>query len=258
MTTRDESWSAYLDGELGSTEAAAFDQSLTPDERRRAGAELRFERALATRLNEGTGCPDALWRQIRADIRHAERQSARPKVIRFRFAALSAAAGIAALLVVAVLVRPDRSTNPAIDAVAAARPDDAAILYHPRAVEEFGQIAAAGGDNPAAVSRFLVSMGIQVGVSALPADHTFHGHALHLAGARVRKAGDETLVDVLWSCCGKPIVVTLAARDSYAATRLDAMDPSHGVQAHAHIGAYTAAVVGEHTDPGLIELLHPI
>ena len=61
MDEREKLWMAYLDGEMTSTEAAAFDASLTPEERARLAGEMRLESGLAAALQGDVVCPDAVW-----------------------------------------------------------------------------------------------------------------------------------------------------------------------------------------------------
>ena len=61
-------WSAYLDGELTAAEAAAYEESLTDDERTRLALEKQVEAHLAERLSRAVACPDGVWNRLKAEM----------------------------------------------------------------------------------------------------------------------------------------------------------------------------------------------
>ncbi len=243
---RDNMWMACLDGELSSAEASAFEASLTPGERDRLAAEMRFESALAEALHGDIKCPDAVWRRARLIVRHAD---GAPRKRRRAWTAFFAAAAAITVLFSAYVVSPTHRTRehtPRVLATLYASLDDFAEKSEVPATTE-------------AVQAYLRENGINLRLDNLDTARKQSGEGMHhdmsLVGACEGECPDHTMQALLFRCCGRPVRLLVAPLGSGGAHMLQAANENNEVQRMAIIGKYVAAVVGDHPAPGLLGLL---
>ncbi len=238
---REHRWSAYLDGELSASEAAEFDESLTLEEQQRLQAEVRFEGALGEFLSQGGECPNDVWH--RATKALARKGGRIPWWMPTRHAATFVAAAAVMLIVAGVVYRVQFAT-PAF-------------------------LSLANGDYPTAESRLALNTGDLSEVNEYL--HT-HGIALvlhapskhyHVHGARgreLRGASEasykgETVTEIMFECCGRPLKVVIVPKTGPAAGAVRRAIERDQVQEFRSIGDYVAVTVGRHPAHGLLDLL---
>ncbi|MDA0323253.1 MAG: hypothetical protein O2923_11140 [Verrucomicrobia bacterium] len=250
---KDKLWTAYFDGELSSSESLEFDNALSDKERKRLIAERRFESALGDRLSGDIKCPDELWNRVAAQMRRADRRVMPPLV--WKLVATGAAA--AGLLLVVSLVFLTGRHNPAAENPGFAEVDSGDDFLQLVAVTELEQRAEVAGD-AAVATKFLAARGIAVAVQPLavvvPPESP---HDAVFLGARERMVGRDRVVDLMWNCCGKPVIVSIAAEGSAAAARIGRAFGDGRVSGQRRLGGHVAGLVSEHASPAFLGLLIP-
>ncbi len=231
---RDRLWSAYLDGELSSREAADFHQTVSPEERERLVWEARLETALAERLSAGSECPPEVWRRIG----NRTKRGRFARLIGRRRAWWAAAIASAAALVVLAVWRSPRE-----DILEVA--DDVGALA--RSAEVAGDIEKVRG--------FMVAHGVDVHLKAIPPREETGGHEVRLLGARGVRHRGEAGVELLFACCDRPIKVILSALSSDLAMELGAAQERGQVRSSRVVGGFLAVPVGRHDAKVVLALL---
>ncbi len=245
---RDRLWSAYLDGELSSREAADFHQTVSPEERVRLAQEVCLETALVERLTLQSECPSEVWRRLRDRIDKRTKRGRFARLIgrrraRWAVGIASAAAVLVALLVWQVLreARHEGVVQEDLYEVA----DDVPALV--RSAEVAGDIVR--------VRSFMAAHGIDVHLKAIPSSGEAGGHEVRLVGARKVHGRDEAGVELFFACCGQPVKVILAALGSDLARELAAAQERGQVRNSRVVGGFLAAAVGRHGTKEVLALL---
>ena len=244
---REQQWQAYLDGELSACEAAEFEASLTEAERAHLAAEAKFERSLADHLREGVGCPDEVWARTRARL--GAKPRGRNGVTTRRRWALTAAA-LATVVLAAVML-------PSLYPMGFTGLLDGGVVLAADSVE---QLTAQSETKPDwnSVEDYLHAKGINLDLAAqavikraMPAHRS-----IDLIGARQERFAGTRVTEVLVNCCGKPVKVILAPRDSPAARAvMTASKGENDILATQPVGSYTVAVVARHPAAGLVYMV---
>ena len=231
---------AYLDGQMSATEAAAFDESLTERERECIAAELRLETGIAERLRGGAACPEATWKRTQLLLRNQSTgRSRRWNVLR---------RGMAAAAVLAVAAAGYVTLRPGAEGVLALPEAKVAIFA---ATSEVVVEAAA-------VRTYLKSHGLDGALAPLEAVHPESQHKAKLLGARTREYQNESVVELLYDCCGQSVKVVLAPPDSSVAEALlNGAVNGRTVWAARRMPQYVAGVISKHDASDLIDLLQP-
>lgn len=247
---RDSMWMANLDHQVTPGEAMQFEQWLSESERERLAHELRLEALLMARLMEGPDCPDALLKQITKSVRVSSKRQ--PRFGRtFWLCNLAAAAMVvfiagSQLLQFGQAMKGDVSTTDRISlALGTESPSDLA---------EESQTAP----DRFAVERFLQEREIQLAISDFSAVPPASMHKVTLIGARVAGSAQDSLVELLYNCCGSPARVYVAKRDSGGAARILDAERNGELQEQAVVGDYVAGVAGTHASDHLLRVLQPL
>ncbi|MCC6145770.1 MAG: hypothetical protein IT368_18340, partial [Candidatus Hydrogenedentes bacterium] len=134
---------------------------------------------------------------------------------------------------------------------------------------------AAGED---AVNAFLANHGAALSVVDYREVQPKSMHAVRLLGARQTQVDGDTVLELLYDCCGRPAKVLIAPRDSAAAdhileakhgakAQINWYDQDHspgegpyptglmGVQKTGEVGGFVAGVVSVHPTEGLLDVL---
>jgi len=220
---------AYLDGELPLEQSAEVEASLS--EASRVG--FQKESALDARLAEhltGPQCPDALWKNVKRQLR-MEKQPAQSGLFRFprkRLLWLPLAASVAILAGLYFT-----SANPAfmerVSSVAALRLETQ--LKSPSAVfSENGFNLAIKSDPPS-------------------------GHSIDILGGYTAEMAGESVAVVCIDCCGEPLRVIVASQGGRAAKEIR---NSETVQTVVWRGDLQLAVIGEHLAADALSLFHNV
>lgn len=243
---------AYMDQELSVDEVIAYEESLSRIERIELQEDMHFDAALAERLEQSRGCPDALWGRLKCQI-EAQSSARLEKAQRpdapaptaptttpatgggrghiLRLALSYAAVAVLAALTAAVVLRSPTSSG------------DTVLVFSDN-LEAFAMDKSVAGDF-SKVNRELVIHGYNV---KLNEPHLDDGHGIELLGMRMHDVGGRQVAQLYFACCGKPITVLLTNREDAAALkRFDYKGlPGRWNEAHNTVDDYVIHVVGSH------------
>lgn len=228
-------WTAYLDGELSASEAAEFDKSLTSEERKRLSAEMRLETGIASSLTNSAGCPDVVWKRVRARIQSRQRGLGL-RVLRHIWIPAAAAA---VLLFAFFLMRGGY------------QPAQEDFLTVPISVEALLAKAEVPG-NPVRVQQFLGEHNIDVLLKS--SIELAPGHHAVLLGAREDRCDGETIIQLFYECCGEPIKIVIAREQSAMAREMARATGKGSIQASGRAGDFRIAILSEHSAKKLLDL----
>ncbi len=233
---RDKLWNAYLDGELPASEAAAFDQSLTPAERKRLQGEFTFERVCAEALSRDAACPDDVWQRTL----NALPAGAGLTPTTFPWYWKPVAALAATMLVVISLFAIRVNTAP---------PEFLELTELNTLT--LGNTNQLGEPTLAKLNAFLEDRNLDVALTPIAQGH----HPLRLIGAREAVYHNEKIVELLFSCCDKPVKVALVPQGGEAAEAVGKALGDNFVKASRPVGSQLAVMVGRHSSPKLLSYL---
>ncbi len=239
-------WSAYLDGELSAAEASRFNQSLSPSERQRLADEMRLETALADALSRGSRCPTDVWDHAKAAV--LQRAAPHPNIFQrpLRWKDLLAFAALIAIVASAYTGFQMLNKLPS-------------FLETPeRHVADLQREAEIPGNDLSRVNAYFQSHGFAIDIhpGAKGFDEPPH-HRRELLGAREAEFHGESVMEVLFDCCGVPTKIVVAPKDSAAASAITKAAAAGKVQESRAIGDYVAAVVGWHRAGNLLDFVGP-
>ncbi len=238
---QDNLWSAYLDGELSASEAAALDSSLSPTERERLQAEVRFETAMGEILGRADGCPADVWNRTVGAISTSAARPARVTPWR-QFGALA----VAAVLVLTVGIAVYRSVF-AIPAFLDGNLTGDAVTHLEIASSDVRK-----------VNEYLHDHGVTLTLRPFVEDERSSRRGHHTAvllGASEEDFAGEQVAEILYECCGKPVKVIVAPKDGPVGDAVRKAIRIDAVRDYKTIGDYIAVQVGTHPSRGLLELL---
>lgn len=240
-TQKDRLWLAYLDGELTTSEAAEFDRSLRPDEKDRLQAEMRFECALGEILGHGGACPEEVWQRTSQAVLNLGGKRVHRRSPAWQYGVVAVAAVV--MLTVAGAIYRTYFMRPSFLDIKA------------RSIHDFVAQADIKASEVAAINEYLHNHGIALSVRSLEDAPQLRHHEQELLGATEQTYKGEPVAELLYECCGRPIKVVIAPKNSDAATAIRKAIDENKVQDFRSVGDYVAAIVGHHRAPGLIDLL---
>ncbi len=247
----DIEWNARMDGEPVPGEAVEMNRPLSEDHARRLKAERGFETALAENLSGDAPCPDDLWLRVQDQIRQLDQAPvvpfSRKRPLRSRLT-LSAGALAAAML----LVFAGYAFLPT------AGPEAAFLHVVEASVAEMAATSAVPPENQQAAETFLADHDIRLTLGSLESFADGH-HTTRLIGARGLSFRGDTVVELLFDCCGFPVKVVIVQTGGPAASAL-CLPPGKGcqVQVVQDIGNYQVAVVGKHDAQNLLDRISAV
>jgi hypothetical protein len=239
---QEKAWSAYLDGEMSTPEASAFESSLAERGYRRLEAEMKLEAGMAETLCTGGDCPDAVWDRTR-EMLQAQMKATSGHGILWDRRVLALAASIlvcvgAAWAYYAYTGTPSFMVVPASARELAARTESEPIWEN--------------------AETYLHDHNIQLALRPLESDTLDVHDSLEFLGAtHVRYHGEE-VVELLFDCCSKPIVLAVAPRHSHVASMMTEAVGGGNVQGTQVVGDYVVAVVAKHRANGLMNVFAEI
>lgn len=233
-------WTPYIDNELSVSEALAFEQSLSPADRRRLEAEKRLEAALGPRLAGSQDCPDAVWEALRAKLgsRPPEGRAAPKRVWR----------GIALLAAAAAIVLGAGQLWSVMSS------GGAPGMVPPTTIAELAKLSETPA-TPEAVQAFLDRNAVPWTVQAFPFYAEGSHHRVELVGAAMMAYDGEPLPTVLMSCCGEPAEVIIARDGTPAAERLRGGQRTGEIQELRASGGYLAGMISRHPSHDVLDAL---
>jgi hypothetical protein len=247
----DIEWSARMDGEPVPGETEGMKRPLPEDRARRLEAERGFESALAIKLSGDAPCPEDLWRRVQDQIRQHEHAPvvpfSRKRPMRSRLTLGAGALAAAMLLVVAGYAF-----------LQTAGPEAAFLHVAEASVAEMAATSAVPPENQQAAESFLADHDIRLTLGPLEAFSDGH-HTTRLIGARGLSFRGDTVVELLFDCCGFPVKVVIVQTGGPAASAL-CLPPGKGcqVQVVQDIGEYQVAVVGKHDAKNLLDRISAV
>ena len=229
---KDLLWQAYIDGEMTACEAAEFEQSLNPQELDRLTGEMRFESALSDNLTAKMSCPQSAWSRIQKELSDAGMDI--PKTIPFyRTPAFYGSIGALAAAVVLMFTVMNKPLNSAELTV----PVDIPLNL------------TAGTENE--LNSFFTDNGINIHVAEPPDAY----HNIELKGMRYASFAGEDIVELYYTCCGKPVDIMLVKKGSKAEEALASDVNKSRIQAIKDVGDYRAALLSIHPSSDVLALV---
>ncbi|MFA6243994.1 MAG: hypothetical protein WC655_23835 [Candidatus Hydrogenedentales bacterium] len=238
----DRMWSAYLDGELGASEASEFDRGLTVSEKRRMAGEVVLERALADVLGRGAACPEAVWARLRETIQAESKPEQQNTPSTWpSWGRMLAVAAVVVLTVAGLVVK---TQSPRGDFVLMAEKD----------VGQLQQASRVRGHSLQDVNEYVHEHGFAFDVLPIDNDGSRH-HWRELLGARESHYRGEKVMELFFDCCGKPLKVVVAPKNGAAARHIGEALARGELQASRPAGEYVTALVGRHRAAALLDLV---
>lgn len=232
---RDKMWNAYLDGELPASESAAFDQSLTPDERKRLTGELAFERSCAEALSRDAACPDDVWQRTLQALPDGVVEAPTPSAFPWYWKPVAALAATMLVVISLFAIR-----------VNSAPPEFLGLTeLNVPSLQEVDQL---DGPTLAELNAFLEDNNLDVALMPFKNEH----HAMRLIGARETGYHNEKLVELFFSCCDKPVKIVLVPQGGEAAEAVGKALGLGLVMDSQPVGSQLAVIVGRHPSPTLL------
>jgi hypothetical protein len=235
---KEKLWVAYLDGQLSASESVAFEATLSDVERSQAARELLLERAFGEALQEAPPCPDQLWMQVAGQIAAAQPRPSLAGQPRVLAAALISLAALTLFTFGDSLWR-QRPVEPIL-ALAAGLP-------------EFEQQSSTSGELDAVVD-FMRQRDVQLMLTDVATVPGIGRHPVRLVGASEQGCHGNSVVEIRFECCHKPVKVVLAVAGTKASSILQEGNRSGEVQHLRREGAYLIGVVSKHHAPDLTQL----
>jgi len=240
---REKQWMACLDGQMTAGEAAAFDESLSEDERQRLSAEMRLEQRIGESLREEVRCPDALWAKVRAEMEQPAASAGH--VVLWRRPLYLALAAAASVLLVLSAGMYTMNLEPAGQSYPG--PDGRPVL-----VQSIGEEIQTSADlaarslvpaEKALIENFLSEHDIKLAVNQNPESVMRAGGKAKLLGACMGNCPKGSIVEVLIDCDGTPAKLVVARSDGHGARIIEAARHRGEVMQTRSIGEYLAGVV---------------
>jgi hypothetical protein len=233
---RDKLWNAYLDGELPASEAASFDQSLTPDERKRLAGEIAFERGCAEALSRDAACPDDVWQRTLDAL--PDGAATVPTTFPWYWKPVAA---LAAMMLVTISLFAIRVNSAPPEFLGLAELN----------VPIMQQTDQLGDPSLSKLNAFLEDRNLDVALMPFESGH----HPMRLIGARETNFHNENVIELLFSCCDKPVKVALVPQGGDAAEAVGKALGDTLVKASRPVGSQLAVMVGRHESPRLLSYL---
>jgi hypothetical protein len=235
---RDKLWNAYLDGELPAPEAASFDQSLTPDERKRLEGELAFERGCADALRKNVTCPGDVWQRTLAALPSEAVDPTPTNVLPWYWKPVFAAAASVLIAIAYFGIRVNTEAPVFLDLAE----NNVKTL---QAVSQLENVTLAE------LNAFLEDRNFDVALTPFEAG----GHPMRLIGARESHFHNERVVELLFSCCDKPVKVAIVPQGGPASEAVGKALGGGVVMESQPVGSHLAVMVGRHRAPKLLSYL---
>lgn len=233
---RDKLWNAYLDGELPASEAAAFDQSLTPEDRKRLEGEMAFERACADALSKDAACPNEVWQRTLEAL--PESAAPAPNTLPWYWKPVAALAAAMIVMISLFAIRVNMAPPTFLELTELN-------------VNTLGETNQLNQPTLAELNAFLEDRNFDVALMPPKRGH----HPVRFLGARESSFHNERVVELLFSCCGKPMKVALIPQGGDAAEAAGKALGDGLVKESRPVGSQLAVLVGRHSSPKLLSYL---
>jgi len=234
---REKQRMAYLDGQLTAGEAAAFDASLSEEERRCLAAEMRLEEGIAERLRDDIPCPEALWNDLRNEIAAVPNRSHSRLPL---FGGLALAAAVALTAGAALLYSTMNPISPRV-AMASSAPAQEIAEDIRTTLEMAGRTLVPAQQQ--SIEQFLEVHDIRLAVNCAPKSLSNSGHKAKLLGACLGNCPQGSIVEVLIDYDGKPAKLLLAKAGGHGARIIENAFAKGEVVQTKHLDDYIAGVV---------------
>ncbi len=239
---QEKAWSAYLDGELSTPEASAFEASLADRGYRRLEAEMKLEAGIAEALCTGGDCPGPVWDRTR-DMLQAQMKAKSGHVLPWDRRVMAVAASI--LVCIGAAWAYYEYTGTPSFMVLPASPGELAERTESEPIWENAE-------------TYLHDHNIQLSLRPLESDKLDVHDSIEFLGATHVNYHGEEVVELLFDCCDKPIVLAVAPKESHVASMMTGAVGGGNVQGTQVVGDYVVAVVGRHRVYGLMNVFAEI
>lgn len=236
---KEKLWVAYLDGQLSTSEAVAFEATLSEVERAQVGSEVHLERVIGERLQEAPGCPEGLWQGLASQIAASEAVP-RTSLLGQPRALVAALTALAAATVFAFSDFRQRTPVEPILALASDMP-------------QFVNGSSTSGDW-SAVQEFMRQRQVALVMNSFDANLDTAHHPFRLVGASELGCHGNSVMEIRFECCGKPVKVILAKNGTKASTIVREGRANGEVRYVREMGVYVVGVVSKHPVPDLTRL----
>ena len=244
---REKRWMAYMDGQMSTSEALEFERSLSSREKDRLNGEVRLESAVCESLMGRECCPLALWNSLNEKMKKPA-----PVVMTRKYYWLSRGVSVlaaTALVVFGATLYTDLAPNQNFAEASIIEIDNTNLVEFAKASEVPATVEAA--------QKFLDDNNIDLQFVSLPVPASGHVHKVEFLGACRSKCKEKGLVELRFSCCGKPAALLVARQGTPAAQKLKGAARCGSIQETRVTGDYVTAVACGHDSTGLIDMLQP-
>ena len=232
-------WSAYLDGELSISEAQAFENSLSSEEKKQLEKEVKFESVLQSQMLD-VKCPDELWGKLKAQLQTEEQEvKVTKKTFTFPRKAWIALAAILCIgfAVTQTLIARSRLIDTDLFAVAAS-------------LESLHAETEVKGDFQD-IESYLREHQVNL---AFDKD-SFGHHPTKAMGISKDFLHGEEVYNIHVNCCGKPMKILVTCQGNAACKEMFKAfhrGKAKGINAMGTKGKYRIAVIGHHDGSSLL------
>ncbi len=243
---REKRWMAYMDGQMSTSEALEFERSLSSREKDRLNGEVRLESAVCESLMGRECCPMALWNSLNEKMKKPAPAMSRKYYWLSRGVSVLAAT---ALVVFGATLYSDMGRSQNFAEASIIEIDNTTVVDFAKASEVPATVEAA--------QKFLDDNKIDLQFVSLPAPASGHAHKVEFLGACRSKCKEKGLVELRFSCCGKPAALLVARQGTPGAQKLKSAARCGNIQETRVTGDYVTAVACGHDSNGLIDMLQP-
>lgn len=224
---------AYMDGQLSESDAAAFEQALTPEQKQILEADKVLQDRLVRALREKDMCPDGLWRKVQDDLAREDGPVRKLRVFAMVAAAACLVLGLA--LIGVYLVPSDEPVEHMVSFAAT--------------TGQFAELASIRGDQ-ATIAQALTDNGFAVQMADIAESNRQHRHRVNLLGMNVIELGGRghRCAHLRFSCCGRQ-VSTFVVRESPNVTPKSFKPPETSRQVRRtarHVDGYLVVTMSHH------------
>lgn len=235
-----------MDGQMSTSEALEFERLLSSREKDRLAGEVKLEAAVCESLMGRECCPVALWNTLAEKMRKPA--PARSKKLYWLSRGVSVLAATALIVFGASLYsEPGRSFNSAEASI---------IQLDGTSVEEFAKASVVPPTIQGA-QQFLDDNDIDLQLVKTTNVGSGHSHDIEFLGACMSSCKEKGILELRFSCCGKPAALLVARQGSAGARKLMRSEHCGEIRETREVGDYITAVACGHDSMGLIEMLRP-
>lgn len=234
---------AYMDDQLSVEEVIDFEGKLCRSDKIAIAKDKHFEDSLKLFLARESECPDSVWNEVKIRIvlqSNSWFNRVRFKIVSFRFAA---AAGLVIALIGTIATR----TGPVLNTT-----QDKFPIEFSDSLPHFSQPATIRG-NHETIRDNLFDNGFHINFEK-PKENSHH--SIELLGLRYIRVNDETVAQIYFSCCLRPVTVLLSRNPRLLPENNIQIENSFKTMFHVskETESYRIFIVGPHPPTYILDL----